>query len=105
MTWTPTILLALAILGSAGATILFLRRASRSRRELSQRLHDTALGLDRRCDAIEEMIRALDRRQRIAYLSGLVEQGAREQRLSAPVASRLRRYVLDLHAESLLGGP
>lgn len=104
MTWIPTFLLVLAVAALAAVTGFYLRRASRARRELSQRLHDAALALDRRCDALQGEIREIDRRQRIEHLARLVDWGEAEGLLSARTAPGLRRYVADLYAESSIPG-
>lgn len=107
MNWIPTLLLlfallSLGVLALAGATFLYLKRAGRARRELSQRLHDSALALDRRCDVLQGQILEIERRQRIAHLDRLVDWGRLEGRFSERTARALRRYVRDLQAESSL---
>lgn len=99
MTWIPPLLLSAALIALAAVTGVYLRRASRARRELSQRLHDAALALDRRCDVLQDQILALDRRQRIDHLESLVDRGEAEGRLPARVTPDLRRCLADLRAE------
>ncbi len=103
MTWLPTTLL-LALAALATATFVFLRRASRARRELARRIHDAAYALDRRCDVLQEQIRALERRQRVDHVFDLLTQGETEGCLEPGVARRLRRYALELRAETLVPG-
>lgn len=95
-----TLAIAVAAAGLGGAAIFFLRRASRGRRELAARLHDAALALDRRCDALQEQIRTLDRRQRVDHVCDLVARGETEGRLAPEVARRLTRYASELRAET-----
>lgn len=97
MPWT--LILALALLALAAATGTFLHRASRARREISQRLHDRALDLDRRCDVLQEQIRALDELRRVDHLFVLVAENEAEGRLAPEAARRLRRYARELRAE------
>jgi len=93
------LILALALLALAAATAVFLGRASRARREISERLHDHAFALDRRCDALQEQLRGLDERQRVDLLFVLVAQNEAEGYLAPEAARRLRRYALGLRAE------
>jgi hypothetical protein len=102
MNWIPAILLAFALLALAGVTFTYLKRASRARRELSQRLHDSALALDRRCDVLQDQVLTVDRRLSIDHLARLVDWGRSEGRYSDRTAQALRRYVRDLRAESHL---
>lgn len=91
------------VLGLAGTTGLFLVRARNARRELSLRLHDAALRLDRRCDTLKEQIHTLDQRQRLGHLFDLLAEAQGDQRLDPDRARRLRRFALDLWTESLAG--
>ncbi|HEX9734897.1 MAG TPA: hypothetical protein VGG06_23230 [Thermoanaerobaculia bacterium] len=97
MPWTLT--LALALLALAATTGTFLRRASRARREISARLHDHALALDRRCDALQEQIRRLDELRRVDHLFVLVALNEADGRLPPEAARALRHYALELRAE------
>lgn len=95
------LVLAVALLAFAALVLIFLRRASRARRSLAVNIHDRALALDRRCDVLREAIEAVTLRQRIDHLFALITCGESEGRLDPAVARRLRRYALELRAESL----
>lgn len=103
MPWT--LILALALLALAATTAFYLHRASRARREIDVRLHDRALALDRRCDALEVELRRLAERQRVDHLFVLLAQNEAEGRLAPAAASKLRRYALALAAESHSANP
>ncbi len=91
--------LSLAALAIVAGSLILLRRAGRERAELAQRLHDTALALDRRCDALQHQLDALALRQRIDHLQDLLGVSERLGRLDGDAARRLERYVLDLRDE------
>ncbi len=101
MWWIPTLLLALALAGLAGFVVLRDRRASHARHELAVDVHDKALGLDRRCDYIQEQLYLLEERQRIDHIFHLVSYGESTGRLSHEAAGRLRGSILELRSESL----
>ncbi len=92
--------LSLVALAIAAGLFVLLRRARLARAELAKRQHDKALALDRRCDAIQRQLDALERRHRIDHLTDLVSVSERQGRLDAGVARRLERYVLELRDES-----
>ena len=94
--------LSLAALAIAAALLVLLRRASRARAELASSQHDTAMALDRRCDALQQQLDAVTRRQRIGHLQELVSVSEHLGRLDSSIARRLERYVLDLHDEARL---
>ena len=96
--------LSLAALAAAGGLIVLSRRASRARAEQAAAQHDSALALDRRCDALQRQLDALRRRQRIGHLQELVSTSERHGRLPAAAARRLERYVLELHDEARRSG-
>ena len=98
MNWIPEFVLVLLLAALAGGTWVLLRRA---RHQLAVDLHDKALALDRRCDAVQDQIRALGEAQRIAHLFDLVTWGEAEGRFDSEVARGLRRYALQLRGESL----
>ncbi len=100
---TLSLALSLVTLALAAGLFVLLRRASQARGELAQRLHDKALGLDRRCDVLQRQLDAVTRRQGIGRLQELVGVCERQGRLDAAVARRLERYVLDLEDEARQG--
>jgi len=98
-----TLLATLALLAvvALSAAVLFLhRRASRARGELARAIHDWALAHDRRCDALQAQLDRLALGQRIDHLFDLVSSGEAAGRLDREAAGRLRRYVVELRAES-----
>jgi hypothetical protein len=95
------IVLAAALLGFAALVLVFLRRASRARRELAVNIHDRALALDQRCDVLQAAIDTLAQGQRIDHLFDLIAWGEAEGRLAPETARRLRRQAAALRAESL----
>ncbi len=95
------LVLAAALLAFAALVLVFLNRARRARRSLAVNIHDRALALDRRCDVLGEAIESLTQCQRIDHVFDLIACGESEGRLDPAVARRLRRYALELRAESL----
>jgi len=101
MWWIPLFLLTFALAGLAAIFVVRDRQASRARQELAVDLHDKALGLDRRCDYVQEQLYLLEERQRIDHLFHLVSYGESTGRLSGEAAGRLRGSILELRSESL----
>jgi len=97
----PILVLAAALLAFAVLVLVFLHRASRARRSLAVNIHDRALALDRRCDVLGAAIASIAQRQRLDHVFYLIACGESEGRLAPAVAHRLRRYALDLLAETL----
>ncbi len=93
-------LLSLLSLAMALGLLLLTRRASRARRELAASIHDHALALDQRCDALQHQLDALTLRQRIDHLVDLVGLSERQGRLDGERARRLERYAHELREEA-----
>lgn len=89
-----------AVVGLAGLCYYGLRRASAGRRRLSVEIHDQALRLDRRLDAVEARLAAAELRARLAHLDRLLGACRRAGRLDAATASALDRYLLGLADEA-----
>lgn len=100
MTATLALALSLASLALAGALLLKARDARDARRELSQRLHDQALALDQRCDALQYQLDHEILHRRIDHLMDLVAVSERQGSLEAEVADRLQGFVLALRDEA-----
>ncbi len=97
---TLSLALSLVTLAVAAGLAVFLRRARRARGELAQSLHDKAIALDRRCDALQRQLDRLVMGQRIDHLLDLVRVSERMERLDAAAARRLERFALDLRQEA-----
>ena len=97
------LLLALLSLAMALGLLVLARRASRARRELAESIHDRALALDKRCDALRHELDALTRRHRADHLLDLVGLCERRGRLDGERARRLERYAYELREEARLG--
>ena len=93
------ILLIAATASLTVATYSLFRRASFARRELSEQIHNRSLGLDLRCDILQNQIDELTRQRRCDHLLTLVSSSQVAGLLTAPAAEALRRYVLELHLE------
>ncbi len=94
---TLSLALSLVTLAIAAGLAILLRRAHRARGELAQRLHDKAIALDRRCDALQRQLDNLAMGQRIDHLLDLVRAS---ERLDATAARRLERFALELREEA-----
>lgn len=99
------ILTLFAVFALAGGTGVFLRRASRSRRELGERIHTQTLRLDERMDVLEGRLAGLALRGRVEHLFDLVALGEANDYLSPDTARALRRHAVALRAESFLEHP
>ena len=95
-----SLVLSLVTLTVAAGLLVLARRASRARRELAQSIHDRALALDRRCDALQRGLDGLARRQRVDHLLDLVSLCERGGRLDGERARRLERYAFELREEA-----
>ena len=91
---------AFAALAMTAGLLILARRASAARRDLSHRLHDMAMALDRRCDVLQHQLDAIARRQRVDHLLDLVSFSQRFGSLDAERARRLAGYVLELREEA-----
>ncbi|MBZ0111321.1 MAG: hypothetical protein K8J08_02560 [Thermoanaerobaculia bacterium] len=89
-----------AVAGLAGVCYRLFARAGAARHALALDLHEKALRIDQRCDYQQREIDRLARRQRIAYLSQLVEFGAHRGDLPERTLPDLRQSVMDLYEES-----
>ena len=100
-----TVLGVAAVTAIAAVTAVYLRRASHGRQALGEEIHDRALGLDRRCDFLGDVLFAVKERHevliRIDHLFDLVACGESARRLGPAAAAALRRYVVDLRSEAL----
>lgn len=89
------------VVGLGWVSYRLFGRASRARQSLAEEIYQAALAAGLRCDYQQRELDRLAQRSRIAYLSDLIEGGAAEGQLAPEVVPRLRRFVLDLHEESL----
>lgn len=86
-------ILAAAALVIASATAWWQWRSRAGQRQAAQTLHDEALRLDRRCDAVQQGLDQLRRQQSIDHLDQLVERAARSGRMSTDAAARLHHQI------------
>ena len=98
-------LLPFALLFVLFGVLLFLlhRHSRRARHLLAQEIHDRALAMDQRCDALQKQVDQLEMRRRIDQLALLVDHGERSGRLSPEAAEKLRQQTLELRQESAEG--
>ncbi len=94
------LLLSAAALAAAAGLLVLARRASQTRRELAQSLHDRALALDQRCDVLQGQLDAQEMRQRIDHLGHLVGACEHRGQLDDGAARRLELYTLELREEA-----
>ncbi len=92
--------LSLVVLAISVLLVLQVKRARASRHEISQRLHDQAMALDQRCDALQNQLTAAALHRRIDHIADLVTLCERQNRFDADVADRLLTYTLGLHDEA-----
>ncbi len=98
-----SLVLSLVTLAIVAGLLTLLIRARRARAELARSQHDTALALDRRCDALQHQLDALSRRHRIDHLLDLVSVSEKQGRLDGNSARRLECFALDLREEAQQG--
>ncbi|RMH22766.1 MAG: hypothetical protein D6696_02540 [Acidobacteria bacterium] len=99
MTALALLIAAVALL-AAGTALALVCRVRRGQGELQRTIHDRALALDRRCDALERGLDRLAVEQRLDHLAALVGHARRRGLLTDAAAGELEGYVLGLRRES-----
>lgn len=89
-----------AVAGLAGVCYRLFARARSGRHALALDLHEKALRTNQRCDYQQRVLDHLARRQRISYLSQLVEFGAQRGDLPERTLRQLRLSIVGLYEDS-----